>query len=205
MPFVAKCDFCGKAHRCRDTTHGKSIDCKQCENLFVAMDTQLQEAAYMEAPHQLPPRRKRRKKPKQPSESFETDESASPEKQSRWNLKNLTLIFGGCAAICGVIVYSQAAIVPDLARKVLTLCTMACLFVAHQQFCRYRIHAEISSFGGQVDSIHWRPFQGVLFSRGWHVQRIYTFFTVQYRERDGRKKEEMCGVSWIFGTRWDWD
>lgn len=204
MPFVAKCDFCGKAHRCRDTSHGKSINCKQCEAPFIAVDPQRRQCESIDTA-KLPPRRKRRAKLKQKSESFDSGESDLSASETFWTSKNLMLVLGGCGVVFGAVAYFATPFIPEVMRRVMGLCAGVCMFVAHHQFCRYKIRAEIESFGGQVDSIQWRPFQGAFFSRGWHVQRIYTFFTVLYRERDGSKKDEMCGVSWIFGTRWDWD
>lgn len=204
MPFVAECDFCGKPHRCRDTSHGKSITCKQCEVPFIAINLQRSQPDVIDT-RKLPPRRKRRAKPKQQSASFDTDEMALAASESFWNSKNLMFVFGGCAVVFGAAAYFATPFIPELIRRVMALCAGASMFLAHHQFCRQKIRAEIESFGGQVDSIRWRPFQGAFFGRGWHVQRIYTFFTVLYRERDGLPKDEMCGVSWIFGTRWDWD
>lgn len=204
MPFVAKCDFCGKAHRCRDTSHGKSINCKQCEVSFIAVDPQRKQTAPINTPN-LPPRRKRTTKIRQKSKSFDTDESVSAGWESYWTSKRLLIAFGSGAVICGGVAYFGTPFIPVQIQRVLIVCAAASMFLARHQFGRYKIRAEIESFGGQVDSIRWRPFQGAFFSRGWHVNRYYTFYTVLYREQDGRKKDGMCGVSLIFGTRWDWD
>ena len=71
---------------------------------------------------------------------------------------------------------------------------------------RRRIREEIEGYGGTVDRIQWRPFQGLFFSTGWtRRRRRIHFYQVTYADRDAQRRSGLCAVSPWGGTAWDDD
>jgi hypothetical protein len=72
-------------------------------------------------------------------------------------------------------------------------------------YSRRTIREEIESYGGTINRIQWRPFQGWFFSTGWtRRRRGVHFYYVTYTDRDAQRRSGLCAVS-LWGTRWDDD
>ena len=57
---------------------------------------------------------------------------------------------------------------------------------ARDYYFRRRIREEIESYGGKIESISWRPFQGAFSTRGWHRSKSSRYYTVKYTDRGGK-------------------
>jgi hypothetical protein len=67
---------------------------------------------------------------------------------------------------------------------------------------RARIREQLGVLRCTVTWISWRPFQGLLFDKGWKLRPEFRFYDVTYTERDGAKKTELCAISFGIGPLW---
>jgi hypothetical protein len=67
---------------------------------------------------------------------------------------------------------------------------------------RDRIHQQLEALRCTVTRISWKPFQGLLFDRGWKRYGRCRFYKVEYTERDGTPKTELCAVGTCIGPLW---
>jgi len=151
---------------------------------------------------------KRRSKRKR--SNSQSDDSDAPQRlhwlPSQTILLRGSLIVGqilNVIGICWAMVTSSPLLIITVGGFViLTLIGRPFLF---DYYSRRTIREEIASYGGTVNRIQWRPFQGSFFSTGWtRRRRGVHFYDVTYTDRDAQRRSGLCAVS-LWGTRWDDD
>lgn len=97
-------------------------------------------------------------------------------------------------------------LLPQPLMLLLKMATFGAVFflIMPDQGSRWRIRSDVEKFGGTVQSISWRPLEGLPFTRGFGLGlRVpERFYEVHYTDRDGQSKCILLGSD-RFGTNWD--
>jgi hypothetical protein len=209
---------CGKEYRLGDDKAGRRFDCRECRTEVRVPQPEMEatripdligaEEVEETSPVRFVPASKRRSKRRR-SDSEDDDREPSP--RSRWLpsktvLLGASLIVGALLIVVGVCWSTQS--LPQLRMiAVIGLVILASIggpFLI-DYYNRQRIREEIEGYGGTINRIQWKPFQGMFFSTGWTRQRQGRFYDVTYTDRDGQRRSGLCAVSPWGGTRWDDD
>lgn len=209
MTISVTCE-CGEEYRLSDDKAGRSFQCRECQTrLRVPTPDQLESSSVENDDSEFgdleefePSRRVKSKKDAGRKRSPRSSDTASTSRIRRTML-GLSVSLGiGVVILIGWAV-AQGQLLPMLSG--LTLLLSVAFPFAKDWYFRRRIREEIESYGGTVQYISWRPFQGAFFTRGWSRSRQSRFYKVIYTDRSGRSQTELCSMSLWGGATWGED
>lgn len=227
MPFVARCKSCGRKHRCRDQSHGKTLRCRDCKTEFAAKKITVRRNKPSEAAtatSRLKPEAKKKPRsetaehakkiaaqgpelPSVPKIEERNTKSGSGLLDRLWETGEvipgakktyiIVMMVGLVSLLAYCIFYQQLSRKPWFTEYLLVVGGVSAL--AYDQFCRARIREEIKYYDGRIKSISWRPWYVTFDS--WGRERGYRYYQVRYFARNGDKKSDIVGMS-ILGSDW---
>ena len=207
MTISVTCE-CGEEYRLSDDKAGKQFECRVCETrLRVPKPGRLDEAPLDHSDgEQVPvavevvaPRRPKSKNDAAKKRGRKnTDQNTGSS--SRRTMIGLGVGLGIGIALLVWFAFAQGLLIPILSALTFLL-TIGFPF-ARDYYFRRRIREEIESYGGKIEYISWRPFQGAFFTRGWHRSRSSRYYTVKYTDRTGQSQTDLCAMSLWGGSVW---
>lgn len=207
MTISVTCE-CGEEYRLSDDKAGKQFECRVCETrLRVPKPGRLDEAPHNHSDGEPDPETDEEVAPRRPKSK---SDAAKKRGQKKTNLnagssaRRKMIGFGvGLGIGIALLVWfsiAQGLLIPIL--SALTFLLTIGLPFAKDYYFRRRIREEIESYGGKIESISWRPFQGAFFTRGWHRSKSSRYYTVQYTNRAGQSQTDLCAMSFWGGSVW---
>lgn len=209
MTISVTCE-CGEEYRLSDDKAGKSFACRECQTRIRVPTPDRLESSSVESDDSEfgdleefePSRRVKSKKAVGQKRSPRSSDTASKSRVRRTML-GLSVSLGiGVVILIGWAI-AQGQLLPMLSG--LTLLLSVAFPFAKDWYFRRRIREEIESYGGTVQYISWRPFQGAFFTRGWSRSRQSRFYKVIYTDKNGRSQTELCSMSLWGGATWGED
>ena len=199
---------CGEEYRLSDDKAGKQFECRVCETrLRVPKPGRLDEAPLHHSEEEHEPEvdeveAPRRSKSKSGTTRKRGQKSSvqTTASHSRRTLIGLCVGLGIGIALLVWFAFAQGLLIPIL--SALTFLLTIALPLAKDYYFRRRIREEIESYGGTIEYISWRPFQGAFFTRGWHRSKSSRYYTVRYTDRAGQSQSDLCAMSLWGGSVW---
>jgi hypothetical protein len=209
MTIPVNCE-CGAEYRLSDDKAGKSFNCRECQTrIRVPRPNALESSSIDDHDSEFSKLEEfesgRRTKSKSLAAKKRRPKASDSQINSRVRRTILGLSIGlgiGVVFLIGWAV-SQGQLIPMLSG--LTFLLTIVFPFAKDWYFRRRIREEIESYGGTVEYISWRPFQGAFFTRGWKRSRQSRFYEVIYTDKSGRSQSTLCSMSVWGGAEWGED
>ena len=207
MTISVTCE-CGEEYQLSDDKSGKSFNCRVCETrLRVPKAGRLDEATFDSHDIESDPDAEEFAEPRRSKSKSETTKTRTQKKtvqnagfSSRRTMIGLCVGLGIGIALLVWFALAQGLLLPILSALAFLL-TIGFPF-AKDYYFRRRIREEIESYGGKIESISWRPFQGAFSTRGWHRSKSSRYYTVKYTDRGGQAHSDLCAMSLWGGSAW---